>query len=203
MAVDSRSAPKLALTEPVLRRLSASKHKFQEDQTRMKVLDLLAVPRNVDDLETQITDWKDCRMFYPMEGMPRSYMVVPVEGRMPGEFSYARWVYTVVGFGMRAVRAKAEAPICEHIWKQFITMRRRYDELFPDQDPLIVWRRHTEIYEEGHKGPGPCFEHGKKRCRACAAPQTRVTLRFHIPGLDLSPFGTMEGMDIPMLQVEL
>lgn len=168
----------------VLRRLHASK-KLDEQVPRMGILDMLSVPKTIDELEAQICDWRDCRMFFPMEGMPRAYMQVPVDAA-DGQTYYARWMYVVIGWIMHAPRSKAESAICQMMWKQFIALRRQFDTIYPDEDPVLLFRRHVEISEEGRRKVGtPCFEHDKARCKECAhGPLTRVTLRIAIPGLD-------------------
>lgn len=218
MTVESPSAPKPTLSKSVLRRLSATKLLAEAEVIRLKILDKLAIPTNVDNLEMQITDWHDCNMFFPMEGLPRAYMEVPVRlvpdqrtlaqsvwGGNP-DYCYERWVYSVIGWQMKAPRHVAEPLICEKMWKQFIELRRLYATKYDENQPLMVFRRHIEITEDGHKGRMliPCFEHAQKRCKPCSVPRTRVTIRLAIPGLDLTQAAGVvpDSSALPMLEVE-
>ena len=182
-----------------VRRLKALKaNEKRDEQGRMAILDQLSVPKNVDDLERQVNDWRDCRMFFPMEGQPRAYMQFPIYG--PDGLFYERWVYAVIGATMLGTRAKCEKILCEHMWQIFVRLRQQYAEEHEDNDPVIVYRRHFELTEDkGHKGSSPCFEHGRVRCSSCSQTVTRLTVRVHIPGVDIASVGSPDGMGLPVL----
>lgn len=213
MTISPRPVPTAAQAASVLNRLSESKRlRLANGPERLSILDQLSVPKNVDELEMQINDWKDCSMFFPMEGQPRAYMKVPVllpnnsVAVQTGEDAlFVRWVYVVIGWVMAAPQTRAEPLICEQIWKKFIELRRQYDALYPDHSPLLLWRRHAEVSVTGRRKAGEaCFEHQKRRCKECAqGPVTRVTVRVAIPGLDLTRTAAPDSSSLPMLKVDM
>lgn len=168
----------VTVTEATRQRLARSKAVFGGPERDLSILDQLAIPKNFDDLIMQ-TQAQDCNMFFPMIGLPRAYMEIPVwdgsyvSNGMGGEepnYHVERWVYKVFVWWASGTRSKCEALLCEAAWKDFVQLRKDFAKLYGDASPLIVIRRQPE-FDQG-RGPTRC----------------RINMRFAIPGIDLSKY---------------
>jgi hypothetical protein len=182
----------VTFTEATKQRLINSTAVFGPPKVDMSALDLLAVPKNFDDLIMQMQA-KDCNMFFPMIGLPRAYMEIPILNGHPDPFdpskpevTMERWVYRVFNWWAKGTRSQTEVLLCEAAWKDFVELRKLFATFFGDAEPVIVWRRQPEFEEIPAQRKGVCFEHNKKNCRDCAhGPISLINMRFAIPGLDI------------------